>query len=509
MSREWNNQGRVPAADIMDTCRLHNHLPSAGSEATRAVAGRWGLCVLLALSAWLAVPVPAAGQGLRFSNRRRVEVPDYATMRLGPLYSTLTLSQSLGAQYVRIQGEGVDFLFGNQRGEFKRDGYDFPIITTLALRNYLILTRRMDLEFNIRVQYRYYPMGTQENDLTIDFTDEGIYADLSTEFMLTPTLRGRIYDSASYRTQYIDIRGTEDRYGGERFERFENVVGLDLDWLISRYDNLALSLSRQDTVPMGDSFKGRRTWTYQESLAYEHQFSPFLVGGVRAEASQRFTAAAADPDNYTQGMSVFAEARVTRYTEAGLSMGYSSATTRGGDPYVSSSSAGITMAGHIETRITPWLDHELRGSRRVQSAFLAGVDIIDQLSYRLNWRTFYLPGSFSTAVSRFDPIDGDRRNGYSTWESRLQVSQRVSRLVQMAFLTAYTARWNEETQIQVPIDASADFETWVTRLSMSMPLTRNIDFTAYAEHAERRSDADEMRYTRDIVAALATWSHRF
>ncbi len=452
--------------------------------------------------------LPVGAQSLRFSNRRRVEVPDYATIRLGPFYSTLTLSQSLGAHYVRIEGEGVDFLFGNQRGEFKSDGYDFPIITTLALRNYLIISRNMDLEANLRIQYRYYPMRTQENELLIDFSDEGVFADLSTEFLLTPTLRGRLYDNASYRTQYIDIRGEIDRYGGQRFERFDNEIGLDLDWLVSRHENVALSLSRHDTIPLGDSFTRTRTWSYRESLAYERQFSPFLVGGVRGNAQQRFTSERSDPGDYTQGIALFADAQVTRYTEAGGSVGYGLGITRGGDPFVRRSSASLTYSAYMKQQLSSRLNHDLSASRSIQNAFITGIDITDRFGYRLNWQTWYLPGYVSTAVSRFDPVESDR-NGWADWTSRLQVSQRMTRLVNMSFMTAYSARWNKTTDFQVPIDASADFTTWVTRLSMSMPLTRHIDFTAYAEHAERDSDAAELRYTRDMIAASATWSHRF
>jgi len=468
----------------------------------------WKSMAVGMLVAVVLASLPAGAQSLRFSNRRRVEVPDYATIRLGPFYSTLTLSQSIGAHYVRIEGEGVDFLFGNQRGEFKRDGYDFPVITTLALRNYLIISRRMDLEANLRIQYRYYPMRTQANELLIDFTDEGVFADLSTEFQLTPTLRGRVYDSASYRTQYIDVRGELDRYGGQRFERFDNEIGLDLDWLVSRYENVALSLSRHDMIPLGDSFTRTRTWSYRESLAYERQFSPFLVGGVRGNAEQRFTSRRADPGNYTQNINLFADAQVTRHIQAGGSVGYGLGITRGGDPVVRRSSASLIYSAYMKQQLSPRLDHEINASRRIQNAFIAGIDVNDRFAYQVNWRTWYLPGNVSTAVSRFDPVDIDR-NGWADWVSRLQVSQRVSRLVNMGFMTAYTARWNETTDYQVPIDASADFTTWVTRLSMSMPLTRNVDFTAYAEHAERHSDATELRYTRDLVAASATWSHQF
>ncbi len=463
------------------------------------------VCGGLLLSAW-----PAAGQSLRFSNHRKVAVPDYATIRLGPFYSDVTLSQSVGLRWVRLSGAGTDFLYNNQRGQIRDSGIDYPLVTTLGLRNYLIISRNMDLEASVRVSYEHYPMGTQDDQFIVDFSDEGIFADLSTEFQPTRSTRVRLYDNAAYRTDFVDSRGLEDRYGGVEYERFENTVGVDFDWLMSKYDNLALSAKRRDTIPMTSAFDAQRRVDYDESAAYERQFSPYVVGGVRADMGQSLATETTRPDSYTQGLSVFSQAKVTKATDISASLGYSLAITRGGVPVIDENRGAVSGSAGIGSLISKVLRHDLGYTRSYTQAFEGGYDMTDALSYGLKWNTRDLPGGISTSMRRYDPLVA-ARNGYMDWITQLDLRQRFTRLVTLGFVTSYALRMNDTaaTVDALNPDASADYATWVTRLSTSIPLTRKLTLTAYGEHAARTSDANELAYTRDILAANIVWFHRF
>ncbi len=478
------------------------------SDGTFRRARRVGLglaAVILSLAA-----SPGVAQSLRFSNHRDVGIPDYATIRLGPFYSDVTLSQSVGVRWVRLSGNGTDFLASNERGEIREDGYDFPLVTTLGLRNYLIVSRDMDVEASVRVSYEHYPMGTQEDEFIVDFSDEGIFADLSTEFQPTRSTRMRIYDSAAYRTDFVDSRGLEDRYGGVEYERFENTVGADLDWLMSKLDNLSLSASRMDVVPASSDFDAQRHVAYAESAAYERQLSPYVVGGVRADFGQSLASDDTRPDSYREGLSVFSSAQVTKLTDVSASLGYAVASTRGGDPEIDESSGSISGSGRVRSRLSQALRHELEYTRAFSEAFEGGYDSTDAATYGLTWDTRALPGGISTSLRRYDPMD-DVRPGYMDWITQLTVNQQVSRLVALQFFTSYGMRMNESMTVDdaVDTDLSADYDTWVTRLSTAIPLTRKLRLTAYAEHAVRTGDADELTYTRDILAANLVWFHRF
>jgi hypothetical protein len=452
----------------------------------------------------------AVGQSLRFSNHRDVKAPDYATLRLGPFYSDLTLSQSAGLRWTRFSGAGTDFLQDNQLGEIREGGIEYPLITTLGLRNYLIISEHMDLEASVRLAYEHYPMGTQKDRFTVDFSDEGIYADLSTEFRPSRSTRIRLYDNAAYRTDFIDTRGLEDRYGGAEYERFENTVGIDFDWLMSKFDNLALSAKRADTIPMTDAFEAQRAVSYGESAAYERQFSPFVVGGVRADFTQNLASEATRPDSYAQGVSVFSGVRLAKMTQASAALGYSLAITRGGEPAVDESQGSISGSARVDSQISKRLHHGLGYSRAYTEAFEGGFNMTDGIDYGLAWKTRTLPGKISTALRRYEPVGGSR-DSYLDWNTQITLEQKLTRLVALSFMTSYALRMNDSTADpdSANPDVGSDYQTWVSRLSTAIPLTRKLSFTAYGEHAVRTSDADALAYTRDLIAANLVWSHRF
>jgi hypothetical protein len=210
---------------------------------------------------------------LRFDQHREVSPPTDPTLRLGPWYADIGIGQSIGVQYIRMDGTGVGFITDNGRGRYLKDGFDIPLVSTLYLNNYIMLTRHMDFSFNVDVSYAYYPFDTQEDTLYVNMSDEGVFATFSTEIELSRDMRLLLYDDILYQTDYIDTRGMQDVYGGEQYEHFENTIGADWDWLLTRYDNISASASRRDVISFSDEFDDQEGVFYSEMLAYQRELT--------------------------------------------------------------------------------------------------------------------------------------------------------------------------------------------------------------------------------------------
>lgn len=447
---------------------------------------------------------------LRFDQHREVEPPQYATLRIGPLYSDFGISQSVGYRYISMSGRGVDFLTGNSRGQFLKEGSDFPLVSGLSINNYLIVSRRMDLEANLGVSYEHFPLKTQEDDLRIDLTDEGVYGTFSSEYQPSRDVRILLYDDILYRTDYVDERGLNDRYGGQEYEHFENTVGADWDWSPSAVDNLSISVSRADTIPFDDEFETQERVNYAEAAGYQRQLNPFSTVGVLGAFSQSFYADDARPDVYMYGVSAFGGAQLTRRLVGNASLGYqfSSYDEEDGDDR---SRGALSMGIGLGHEISEDKTHRLTYKRSQSEAFNGGVDVSDALAYGLLWEAGLFPGSLTTTFSSFEPQDSGR-NGYSDWSTGLSLSHQLTRLLQVTLGTAYAVRINDDiTGIVDPNtpDINSDYETWTIRLGAGMRLSKKTSFSAYAEHADRTSDNEDLAYTRDVIAATLAWTHKF
>jgi hypothetical protein len=245
--------------------------PMIRKSAARFVASA-GL-VLLAAS--------ASAQHLRFTTGHRdIQIPEYATFRIGPFYSNVKLTESVGYRYTYGMEGRVTEQLGVRRGRIHDDGTEFPVISTLDFRNYLLITRWADADISFRAQYAYYPMNTQDDEFTFNVADEEISADINFEAYPTDYLRVRLGLAPKYVVDYVDLRGVEDDYGGQRYERFESYVELDIDWMLSRTENLGLSIDRTDIWPKDDEFKSQERTTHHGALLYERQVSPTATWGL-------------------------------------------------------------------------------------------------------------------------------------------------------------------------------------------------------------------------------------
>jgi hypothetical protein len=493
---------------------------------------RWGLRQALSralsgivLSACVLVVTagPAQAQGIRFSNTREVAIPDYATLRIGPFYSTIIYSQSVGYRYSRSTGTGTEYYFNNERGVITEEGEEFPIISRLNFRNYLLISRNMDLDASIAMSYEYYPLDTQDDEFNIDIVEEGVYGVLSTGFRLTPFVQGIIYDRARYQTDYIDLRGEEDRLGGEAYENFQNTLGMNIDWLLAKDKKIAATVSRYDEIPRDDEFDYLERTTYSEGVAFEYAVIPGLVVGARAAYAQheyddpeRRDAREEDYSFYTRfSRGLGLGFRVTDFTTVNANIGYSRGYAASGSTDAEAEeddedSETVTGGISMTTRLRRDLKHTLSYGRSLTRGFESAFETTDRYSYRINWTGKATSASLYTGVRVVDP-SSRTVNEYSDWVSGASVSYPIIPAIRLQLSSIYSVRDNKVRFDGGEVDPEfeADYETWTSRIGTSFAVTRSIDFTAYAQHAERDSDAADLAYTQDLVGATFTYNYKF
>jgi len=474
------------------------------------------ICFVAAVSSQV-----AQAQSLKFSNHREVSIPEYAVLRIGPFYSSVSFSQSVGYRYTKGKGTGIDYLFENQRGEFLKDGSDFPLVSTLDLRNYLIISRTMDLDISLRASYAHFPMKTQKDEFIFNPVEEGVFGEFSTEFELTPFVKGTAYDNAAYRTDYVDTRGLADRYGGSAYEHLQNEAGVNLDWLMAKDRNLGLKLSRTDIVPKDEKFKEHQSVSYAESLAYQQIFNPQVLAGVSASFGQySYTATTNNrPDTSFQTLMVSSTVEPTKQTVISAAVGYSQVSSAGAGSVTSSIPDG-TMVGSLslKTELAEGLEHSLQYSRAQSSGFNTAFEVNDKYGYHLTWkdRSGMAAGIYSEYTTS---QSSDIRYGeYTDWSSGVNASYPLTQIVSLMFDSVYSIRKNKVAPSSQPVNVELvnNYNTWSSKLGTTFLIYQNgsaasdqVIFTTYVQHIERSSDADLLNYSRDVFVATFTYSHKF
>ena len=468
------------------------------------------LCVLIAST--------ASAQSLRFSNHREVRIPEYAVLRIGPFYSSVTFSQAVGYRYTSGEGEGLDYLFSNHRGVFLKDGSDFPLVSTLDMQNYLIISPTMDLDISLRASYSHYPLNTQEDEFIFDMVEEGIAGNFSTEFSLTPYVKGTAFDNISYRTDYIDARGLIDRYGGQAYEHLQNDLGANFDWLMAKDQNMGLSVSRTDVLPGEDTFKEQERVSYTEALSYQWMINPMVMAGASASFVQNsYTAVTNRPDSSFHTYSVFSTVRLTEHTVGSVSLGYAQASVpeEGGLFGEALDNSGMIGSVSLKTELSRELEHELSYARSMVGGFASAYEMNDKCSYHLNWKEEGVL-SASLFAEYLKSVPSEIMGEYTDWTSGVSLSLPVTRLVSIDLSTTYSVRENgggEQIADESSVELTSDYNTWSSRIGASVPVMQRdrngMMFAAYAEHIERSGDSDVLEYSRNIIAATLTYSHVF
>jgi hypothetical protein len=458
----------------------------------------------------------AYGQALRFSNRRQPGVPEYAAIRLGPFYSDITFSQSVGYRYTRTTGTGTEFLFDNDRTEIDEDGSEFPLITELEMRNYLLISRHADLDISLALAYEQYPLGTQDDEFFLRLPEEGIFGNFSTALEITPFLRVTLYDNISYETDYIDTRGITDRYGGRDYEHFQNVIGFRSDWKLSRNQNLGVDVSRTDVIPADDEFDDQERITYSESLIYEYQLiEELLVGGDATFSQTDYTDSDRD-DTSINDFRVFlrgakgAGIPITDVTTFSASVGYAYAVDSSSEDERDDETSSLSGEARIETQLRQDLRHSLTYARGIRRGFTYDFEEYSSLNYAIQWSGERESVSFFAEYSESSPT-GDDVNSYSDMSYGLSAVRDVLPYLDVFASTTYSIRNNDDLDEPgaVPVEWVNDYDTWVTRIGSRVDVVRSVDLEMYAQHVERFSDSDLLAYERDIIAANLTFSYRF
>lgn len=459
------------------------------------------------------------------------EPPDYATLRIGPFYSTVLFTQTVGYRYTRAKGTGTDYLYQNQRGVIKTEGAEFPMRTSLEFRNYMLITRNMDLDLSVGLYYAHYPLDTQDDEFYVSMAPEGIFGTLATTVDWTPFVRSVIFDRITYRTDYVDVRGVTDRYGGSKYRYFNNLLGANTDWQLAKNQDIILTLSREDMVPFDDAFKDQKRITYRESLAYEQAVIQGLVVGARAGYSQtdyndplranartdeysvygRFGKGIGDETGVRMGLTDL----TTLTVGLGYSAGYSAGVSRGAvngvptETTADQNSAALSGFASMKTQMRRDLRHELSYRRGLRGGFQSAFEVYDRYRYQIWWDGQATKMNAYSELSHVYP-SSDQVSDYSDWASGLGVSYPLVQYITLFGNSIYTVRQNKgAVGADAPEETRYDYTTWVSRVGTSFGIARDVSFSTYFEHAVRSSDSDNLTYTRDTFEATLAYRHQF
>ena len=449
------------------------------------------------------------------------EPPGSATVRMGPFFSSWLFSQRAGYRYVRTKGQPLTAVV-NRSSQAIGDGSEFPLISTLDLRNYLLITRNADLDLSLSARYAHYPLGTQDDEYDVTMAPEGVFGNISLGFDITRYVRAVLYESFSYRTDFVDTRGVTDEYGGQRYEYMDNNVGLNADWQLVKGKDILAGISREDLIPVTREFKDLERITYREFGAYEQQvFLPNMVVGARASYDQTdfATTNRSDWNGATYlvylGASGGGLAPVTDVSSLRVGAGYSTASTAETEPSVApggSRSDSFSMMGYVDlsTRLRRDLAHFVGFSRGVRSGFESAFETYDTVYYRITWNRNETKLSAHTAWTQVQP-SSDSVSGYSDWSIGLEGTLPLTEWISLFATSRYDVRSNETagTDPAVPADQQGDYSTWANRLGTSLAVTRSIEFVTYYEHTIRRGDSPSQDSTWDIFEAFFIYRHQF
>jgi hypothetical protein len=480
-------------------------IPRSGFGAIRRAKITLSLCLLVVAAQQV------VGQTLRYDEHREVEPPKYATLRLGPFYSVMTFSQSVGYRYTESTGSGIDYLYNNSLGSVKTNGSEFPMVSTLDFRNYLLIARHMDLDISINASYAHYPLKTEDDALNVNLAEEGAVGNISMEFSPTPFVKGTAYDSAAYRVDYVDARGIMDRYGGQKYQHFDNTLGLNMDWLMAKDENLAFSMSRADVLPRGTQFEDQKSVSYVETLAFQQQVNIFIVAGVRGNFNQTdYSSTNRAQHTASRSLSIFSDVKLTANTIASASVGYSSASDPLQTTNVEQQSGAMIGQASLKTQLSRQLAHSFVASRNQRSGFSSDFEIDNSYQYRLEWKGEDVSSSLYSTLLDVTP-NKTSVGEYSDWTSGINVSIPLVRGVTLLMSSEYDVRVNKNTGAADSIqpELKNDYTTWTSQVGTTIALTRSLSFSTAVQHVERASDSKSLSYQMNIFSADLMYTHGF
>ncbi|MBN2302326.1 MAG: hypothetical protein JXN60_07425 [Lentisphaerae bacterium] len=471
----------------------------------------------------------ARAQALRFSNQRDIAIPEYATLHIGPFYSTITFIQTVGLRYSRSNNTNTSYLIDAQMGAIQEDGLEFPLISRLEFRNYLLIAANIDLDLSLGMSYAYYPMETQEDAFNIHTIEEGIFGNISMTMEITPFVKATLYDNLIVRTDYIDARGFSDEYGGDSYRHWRNTVGVQTDWEMSKKHNLGAYAHILDVMPLEDGYDYYQLTAYHEGIAYTYAIFPGVHIGARADFIQTGYADPDRVDTFLQSYSLTTALARDDENRIGILLGDNTSLTLGigyafgygygyywtdapeEDSGVSEgNSESVVGSAALTTQLRKDLSHSVKFAKSIDGGFNTGFETSDEYSYRLYWQGEAASINGGSALRYVQP-NSKSVNSYSNWKSDLNLRYPLIRFVDLLFSTAYTVRVNKSLDSKGGIDAewANDYATWVSSVGTSFAVTRSIGFSVSYQHIERYSDSSLLAYERDIFLALLSYKHEF
>ena len=472
--------------------------------------------------------------------------PEDANLRIGPFYSSVAFEQSVGYRYTKTEGAGSAALFQDQLGQIRKDGSDFPMVSRLSFRNYLIISKYTDLDISFDLRYSYFPLGTEDNESALEFAGPGLNAqmgsfafgmtkngwlgsyngqasqayagnqgsgaNLSSGFQLTPFVRGRVYDNPSYRVDYEDDRGLSDPTSGKKYPVFQNVVGLDLDWLLARNKDLFYSGSRTDTLPQDNLFSDQKSVVYRQSLTYQQQLNPTTAGGVKGEYTWRdFTKGRGSQRQ--QDYTGFLTTELNEDTTLGVSAGYSMGNLSDADILESNGNSDAVIGSFtLTSKLTDRLSQSIGASRSQRAGFQAGLEVVTAYNYGLNWNNDLWQVGFLTSYqvveTRLSLV-----SSYKDWVNQLTATRALTENLTLMMATAYELRYNDSLKTgdigaDDPLIAN-DYDTWASNVGLTYTMTAHLTVYTYVEHLARLSAAPDLQLTQDTVGVTFDYRYDF
>ena len=491
---------------------------------------------------------------LRFDNYRDAVVPDNANIRIGNFWSDWSMAQSVGVRYTRSTGAGADYLYQNGLGDTKKDGIEFPFVSTLNLKNYLLVSRYMDLDLSFSLTYSYFPNRTEDNQFKIGMLGQGVSfqmgsfsmtatrdsvdgafngnnatantytrtggskgggssANLSSEFDLTPYVKGRVYDAPSYSESYVDARGRADLLRGDKFRYFQNAIGLDLDWLMAKDKDMSATVVHSDTWPLDTQFNKTRTSVNSPSLIYQQQLSPVTLVGARGDWSWHSFDTAVRGNQAQQDYTGFMGLDLTEDSQLRAGGGYSLATlSNPGASEQAGNSGAVVGYASLRSMLTERTAHSIGYTRRQDSGFGAGVELSDEYRYAISWHNDEWSWSFLTSYSKVQTTLA-QVSDYTDWVNQLGVTRSLTENLTAMANGAYTTRHNGPV---LPNDASGnsvyvsnDYHTWAVNLGLNQQVTKHVFVYYYVEHLVEAGDVATLDFSRDTIGVTLSYQHDF
>jgi len=492
----------------------------------------------------------AGAQSLRYDTYRELAIPPEASFRLGPFYSEMRYIQGVGYRYVTTSGDGADQIFADNEGEIKKDGSDFPLSATIYSRNYVLLNPDTDLDITFQVRFIYFPLDTQSDEWALELADEGestrfgdftfrlmregwfggyskddyslnssgngeVYsANIGSEMALTPYVKARVYTRPSYSVEYLDSRGYRDYQTGQKYTSFQNTVGVDMDWLITRDKDLSLSVDRTDTLPQTTNAVGNQESVIQRAQASieKHFESDWLIGARVGVISRDYTDKTRGSQFQTDSAG-FLVGQLTSFSTLSTSLGYSQdKLSNAGDFETDGTSESVVGGVTLRTQLAKKFWHSIGFSRELTGGYQAGADQVDAYRYSIFGSFDRTDVGLSTALRDITP-DLTTVNAYRDWVTQMTLTQRLSDLLALHFSAAYDKRMNGQLTSGAPneddLTVVDDYDTLTLVVGTSYLWTKRTTISGFVQHVARVSEDPLLEFERETISLSLTWSYSF